>query len=118
MTGGLIAAGLASTSFLSIGIGIAQDRDDGTLKRLRGTPAPAASYLIGKLILVAVTSVAEVALLLAVGVAFFDVDLPAGVGRWLTLLWVFVLGTTGCGLLGIVASNFVPNARSAPPSST
>ena len=32
--GGMVAAGIASTSFLNMGVGIAQDRDDRTLKRL------------------------------------------------------------------------------------
>jgi DNA-binding NarL/FixJ family response regulator len=40
----MIAAGLVSTSFLNMGIGIAQDREDRTLKRLRGTPIPATAY--------------------------------------------------------------------------
>lgn len=114
IVGGMVAAGIVSTSFLNLGIGIAQDRDDSTLKRLRGTPMPLAAYFVGKLVLVIVTGVAEIALLLAVGTLFFHVTLPAGAGHWLTFAWVFLLGTTGCALLGIAASGLTRSARSAP----
>lgn len=114
MIGGLVAAGLVSTSFLNMGIGIAQDRDDGTLKRLRGTPMSAGGYFLGKLVLVVVSSIAEVVLLLAVGVLFFHLSLPTDPGRWVTFVWVFLLGAAGCTLLGIAASGIARNARSAP----
>jgi ABC-2 type transport system permease protein len=114
ITGGMVAAGLVSTSFLNMGVGIAQDREDHTLKRLRGTPVPAAAYFVGKMVLVAVTSLAEVVLLVAVGVLFFHVTLPVGVGHWLTFAWVFLLGVASCALLGIAASGLTRSARSAP----
>jgi ABC-2 type transport system permease protein len=114
ITGGMVAAGIVSTSFLNMGIGIAQDREDRTLKRLRGTPMPLSAYFIGKLLLVAVTSLAEIVLLLAVGTLFFHVTLPSTASDWVTFAWVFALGTTGCALLGIAASGLSKSARSAP----
>jgi ABC-2 type transport system permease protein len=114
LTGGLVAAGLVSTSFLNMGVGIAQDRDDRTLKRLRGTPISPVSYFLGKLVLVLVTSLAEIVLLLGVGVLFFHVTLPHDADRWATLAWVYALGVGGCTLLGIAASGIARNARSAP----
>jgi len=110
----LIASGLASTSFVNLGIGIATDRDDGTLKRLRGAPMPAAAYFLGKIALVLVATLAETALLLAIGVLVFDLPLPHSAGRWFTFGWVFLLGGTGCSLLGIAASGLARSARSAP----
>lgn len=112
-TASMIAYGIVSTSFITMGVGIATDREDGTLKRLRGTPVTATAYFIGKLILVAVLSAAEVVVLLAFGVLFFDMPLPGDAGSWLTLLWIFLLSVTGCGLLGIAAASLVRHARSA-----
>lgn len=109
----MAGAGIVATSFINLGVGVAQDRDDGTLKRLRGAPVPASAYFIGKVILVAVASIAEVILLLAVGMAFYDVQLPGDTGRWLTFAWVFVLGTISCSLLGIVISAIARTAQSA-----
>jgi len=111
---GMIAGGIASTSFVNLGIGISTDRDDGTLKRLRGTPMPPVSYFIGKVMLVLVASLAEVVVLLAAGMLVFDLALPTDVSRWVTFAWVFLLGVIGCSLLGIAASSIPRSARSAP----
>ena len=39
-TGGIIASGIMSTTFVDLGCGIVLEREDGTLKRLAGTPMP------------------------------------------------------------------------------
>ncbi|MEY4498976.1 MAG: hypothetical protein RJA40_1081, partial [Actinomycetota bacterium] len=49
---GMIASGLVNTGFQQLAIMIPVERDFGTLKRLRGTPMPASSYFIGKVIVV------------------------------------------------------------------
>jgi ABC-2 type transport system permease protein len=110
----MIAGGIASTTFVNLGIWIAAELDDGTLRRLRTVPMPPVAYLIGKIVLVVVTSVAEVAVLLTVGVVFFDLRLPATLEQWFTFGWVFVLATISCSLLGIAVSNLARSARSAP----
>jgi ABC-2 type transport system permease protein len=109
----MIAAGVASTTFVNLGIAIATDRDDGTLKRLRGVPMPPAAYFVGKVVLVLVLTVAEVVLLLAIGVMLFDLRLPGEAGDWFTFGWVFLLGVTGCSFLGIAASSMAGSQRSA-----
>ncbi|BDE14030.1 transport permease protein [Mycobacterium kiyosense] len=117
-TGAVIAAsmlayGILSTSFINLGISIAADRDTGALRRLRGTPATATSYFIGKIVLVAVASLAEAVILLSVGVLIFGLHLPTTGFAWFTLAWVFLLGIFSCSLLGIFISNFASNAVSA-----
>jgi len=113
-TASMIAGGIASTTFVSLGIWIAAERDNGTLRRLRSVPMPPLSYLMGKIVLVVVTSAAEVAVLLTVGVVLFDLQLPATAERWFTFGWVFVLTTISFSLLGIAVSNLARSARSAP----
>lgn len=112
-TGGMIAGGVASTSFINLGIGIATDRDNGTLKRLRGMPVSPVSYFIGKIGLVLTASLAEVALLLGIGILVFDLHLPSDPSRWFTFAWVFLLGTTACALLGTAVSAVPRSASSA-----
>jgi ABC-2 type transport system permease protein len=109
----MIAAGVASTTFVNLGISVAADREDGTLKRLRGAPMPPAAYFLGKVIMVLVVTVAEVVVLFGIGVLMFDVTLPTEPSRWVTFVWVFVLGVTGCSFLGIAASNLARSERSA-----
>lgn len=117
-TGAVIAAsmlayGILSTSFVNLGVGIAADRETGALRRLRGTPATASSYFIGKILLVAIVSLAEAVILLLVGVFVFGLHLPTNTFGWFTLAWVFILGIVSCSLLGIFVSNLVSNALSA-----
>ncbi|WP_432036496.1 ABC transporter permease [Streptomyces cucumeris] len=109
----MIAAGVMSTSFQSLGVSIAVERDEKVLRRLRGTPMPPTAYFLGKLWLVLVTGVLETVLLLLVGATLFDLDLPTTADRWLTFGWVFVLGLTGCALLGIAISSVPRSGRSA-----
>jgi ABC-2 type transport system permease protein len=117
-TGAVIAAsmlayGILSTSFINLGVSIAADRETGALRRLRGTPATASSYFIGKIMLVAIVSLAEAVILLLVGVLVFRLHLPTSVFGWFTLTWVFILGIVSCSLLGIFVSNLASNALSA-----
>ena len=109
----MLAYGILSTSFINLGISIAVDRDTGALRRLRGTPTPASSYFIGKIMLVGIVSLAEAVILLLVGVFVFGLRLPADAYEWFTLTWVFILGIVSCSLLGIFISNVAGNAVSA-----
>lgn len=109
----MIAAGIMSTSFQSLGISIAIERDNKQLRRLRGTPMPPASYFLGKVWLVLVTGLLETVALLAVGVLFYGIELPTGAVDWLTFGWIFFLGLTGCALLGIAISSLPKTGQSA-----
>ncbi|HEX7188355.1 MAG TPA: ABC transporter permease [Actinomycetes bacterium] len=111
---GMIASGVVYTAFQNLAISIPQERDDGTLKRLQGTPMPKAAYFAGKVGLVLVVYVGQTALLMAIGVALFGVHLPSGAVDWLTFTWVSVLGLVCCTLLGIVFSALARTGRGAP----
>ena len=102
---GLIAAGVMLTSFQTMAMSVTVERDDGTLKRLRGTPMPPVAYFLGKVGLVLATSVTQLIALLLVARFIYDVQLPTEAGRWLTLAWVFFLGSFGGTVLGIAYSS-------------
>ncbi|WP_406509445.1 ABC transporter permease [Streptomyces sp. NBC_00212] len=110
---GMIASGIMSVSFQSLGISIAIERDEKVLRRLRGTPMPPAAYFLGKVWLVLATGVAETAVLLVFGSTLFGLDLPTTAAKWLEFSWIFVLGLTGCALLGIAISSLPKSGRSA-----
>ena len=113
MVPSMMAAGIASATFLNLGTSIAADRENGTLKRLRGLPMPMTSYVIGKVAVVLVVAVVQLALMLAIGVALFDLPLPSDPARWFTFGWVVLLGTVACSLLGVAASQVAMSASSA-----
>ena len=105
---GMIASGLINTGFQQLAIMIPLERDDGTLKRLRGTPMPPASYFIGKILAVLASMFVQILLLLLVGTLIFGVHLPTDIGHWVTLL-----GITGSTLLGIAFSSVPRSGRGA-----
>ncbi len=111
---GMIASGLVYTGFQNLAISIPQEREDGTLKRLAGTPLPPSAYFGGKVALVLVSLVAQVFLLLLIGVLLFGVKLPDTAAKWFTFGWLLALGLLCCTLLGIAFSSLPKNGRSAP----
>ncbi|WP_308250840.1 ABC transporter permease [Nonomuraea rhizosphaerae] len=113
LTAGMIGAGIMSTSFQNLGINITLERHDGTLKRLYGMPMPRMAYFGGKIIQVLVCMLAEVALLVAVGVLMFGVQLPTTFDRWLTFGWVLLLGGIACTFLGIAVGSLPKSTRGA-----
>ena len=110
---GMIASGLVYSAFQQLAIAIPTERDDGTLKRIQGTPMPKASYFLGKLGVVLVVYCGQVFLLLLIGVALFGVTLPETAWQWFTFVWVSALGLALCTLLGIAFSSLPRNGRSA-----
>jgi ABC-2 type transport system permease protein len=114
---GIIAAGVLGASLQNMAISIATERSDGTLKSLAGTPMPKSAYFVGKVAQVLAVTVAIIAILLAIGVLFYGVDLPSG-RDWLTFAWVALLGSASCTLLGISLSSLAKNGRSASATVT
>jgi ABC-2 type transport system permease protein len=110
---GMIATGIFLSSFQNLAIGIAEERDAGGLKRLRGTPMPGSAYFLGKIGSVLTTSVIQMSLLLAVAATMFGVELPSDADHWFTFAWVFVLGTASGAICGVGFSSVPKSARSA-----
>ncbi len=111
---GMIASGLVATGFQALAIQIPIERDRGVLKRLRGTPMPPSVYFFGKVIMVVFVAIVETAVLLGLGIAFLGLSAPATASRWLTLLWVGLLGIAACTLCGIAFSSLAKTSRSGP----
>ena len=110
---GIIPVGVASVAFNGLGITMAIERDNGSVRRIGATPMPRAAYFLGKVVLVVVTGVAETVILIGLSVVLFGLRLPTDPEHWLRIGWVLGLGAFGCALLAIAYSWFIPNARSA-----
>lgn len=111
---GMIASGVVYTGFQNLSIAIPQERDDGTLKRLEGTPMPKSAYFIGKIGLVLVAYVAQVILLGVIGAIVFHLTIPTEPSKWLTFAWVSLIGMTCCVLLGLAFSSVPKTGKGAP----
>ena len=109
----MLAAGVLLSGLQNMSIGIAGEKSDGTLKRLGGSPLPMMSYFIGKIGQVVITSILQAALLILVATIFFGVRLPSDPTRWLTFVWVLLLGVSTCAILGIALSALPRSGKSA-----
>ncbi len=111
---GIVASSLMSVGFMSLAIGVTIERESGMIKRLAGTPMPKAAYFLGKVGRVLILGLVQIAVMLAIGVALFDLSMPTEVGRWLTFAWVFILGSAAATLLGLAAGGLIRSAKAAP----
>jgi ABC-2 type transport system permease protein len=109
----MIATGVMLTSFQAMAISIAIERDDETLKMLRGTPMPPMAYFVGKVGQVLVTTVVQIVLLLALARVAYSVPLPATAELWFRLAWLIALGSAAGTALGIAFSSVPRTGRTA-----
>jgi ABC-2 type transport system permease protein len=104
---GMIGMCVINGALQNLAYAVAQERHTKALKRLRTTPMPAASYFLGKVASVLAATLAQVVVMLLVGVTVMGLRLPADAGRWFTFVWVMLLGATACSLIGIGMSGLI-----------
>ncbi len=110
---GMIASGIINTGFQSLAISISIDRQEDVLKRIHATPLPATSFFAAKILQMLIVSIIQIAILIAMGVVLYGVELPAEGSKWLTFAWVFLLGTGASTTLGIAMSSLLRNGKAA-----
>lgn len=110
---GMVATGVMLSSFQNLAMSIPIERDEGGLKRLRGMPMPPSVYFFGKTGQVLALTVVQMVLLLSVAALLFDVNLPNTTGKWVTLIWVILLGTATGSVLGVAFSSVPKSSKSA-----
>jgi ABC-2 type transport system permease protein len=118
LTAGMIASGLVYGGFQSLSIALPDERADGTLKRLRGSPMRGSSYFAGKVGGVVVTYVLQMVLMLGLGGLVFHVHLPTGGGHLLTFLWLSALALVTFTTLGIAFSSLAKTGQAAAAIAT
>ncbi len=111
---GMIASGLVNSGFQQLAINIPIERDNGALKRLRGTPMSPISFFIGKAILVFLAMIVQVIMLLLFGALFFHLHLPHSGALWFRFTWLVVLGSACSTVLGIALAGIIKSGRGAP----
>jgi ABC-2 type transport system permease protein len=110
---GIVASGILYSSFQQLSIAVPEERANGTLKRIAGSPMPRSVYFVGKLAVAFFIYTLQVIILLSVGHAFYDIHLPHSAGLWFVFVWVSVLGLLSSSLLGIAFSSAAKDGRAA-----
>jgi ABC-2 type transport system permease protein len=109
--GGLAAFTAVSATYTNLANMVPIRREEGVLKRWRGTPLPTSVYLSGFVGSAIVLAAAGASIMLTIGVLAYDLDIePAKVPA---MVVTFVVGVCSFSALGLAVASFVPNARSA-----
>jgi ABC-2 type transport system permease protein len=108
---GIAGMSVMSTTFTALAYNLTFLREQGVLKRMRGTPLPSGVYL-GGLGLNAVTNAAiQIAIVVVAGRLFFGLGWPPN-GPELALF--AVVGVISFAALGVALSHAIPNFETAP----
>jgi ABC-2 type transport system permease protein len=111
-TPAIIVFAVITATYTNLAMSVAMARDEGILKRMRGTPLPAWAYLAGRILHAVVIALLLVIIVAAFGAIFYGVPVP-----WThlaELLLTLVLGAATFCALGLALTAFVPNADAAP----
>src|SRR5947199_9957649 len=106
---GIAGMAVMSTTFSALAYNMTFLREEGVLKRIRGTPMPAISYLLGIAFNAVTNAALQIAIITVAGRVFFGPGWP----RDLPELIVFVAAGVICfAALGVAFSHAIPNFES------
>jgi ABC-2 type transport system permease protein len=105
---GILGYGVASTAFAGLAIVLVIRRENGILKRLRGTPLPARSYVAAFLASTIIVFAIEAATLIVLAKVLFDVPFPE---RWLSVVLSLLLGALAFAAMGVALTTFIRSAE-------
>jgi ABC-2 type transport system permease protein len=101
-----------SACYTNVAMQMTFAREEGVLKRIRGTPLPPSAYILGKVLHSTLIAMLLVAIVAAFGAFFYDVDLPTQkAGPFLASV---VIGSLSFSTLGLAITSLVPNEDAAP----
>src|SRR5437588_3746339 len=100
-----------STTFSALAFNMTFLREQGVLKRIRGTPMPGSSYLLGIAANAVTNTAVQIAIVTVAGRAFFGIGWPRDV---LELIVFVAAGVVCFASLGVAFSHAIPNFESTP----
>ena len=110
----MAAFGLISACYTNIAISVVYAREGGLLKRLRGTPLPARSYLTARVLHATFVGFLLVAITVVFGRIAYGARIPGAADSLLFILTLLV--GAGCfAAIGLAVSGIVPNEDAGPP---
>jgi ABC-2 type transport system permease protein len=106
--------GVISACYTNIAISVSFNRDQGILKRTRGTPLPAGSYLGARVLHATLVGVLLVIITAVFGKLFYQAALPTGVPL-VEFVVVLIVGSLSFAALALALTAVIPNADASPP---
>jgi ABC-2 type transport system permease protein len=108
---GIAGMSVMSTTFTALAFNMTPLREQGVLKRIRGTPMPSSSYLLGIAANAVTNTALQIAIITVAGKLFFHTGWPKD---WLELALFVGAGVVCFASLGVAFSHAIPNFDSAP----
>jgi ABC-2 type transport system permease protein len=111
-TPAIIVFGVVTATYTNLAMTVTIARDEGILKRVRGTPLPAWAYLAGRIGHSVAIAFLLVVIVAAFGAIVYGVEIP-----WDALpamLVLLVLSAAAFSALGLGVSGLIPSADAAP----
>lgn len=109
---GIATFGIVSASYTNIAISMVFLREEGVLKRVRGTPLPAGTFIVSRVIHGIFLAYVLVAIIALFGRVFYGIDLPTDTIAPF-LIAIGVGGAAFCAL-GLAITTVIPNTDAAP----
>ena len=109
---GIATMGLISACYTNIAIGVSFSRDQGLLKRVRGTPLPPWAYLTGRVVHATLIALLLVVIVTVAGKLFYGVEIPTNTMP--AFIVTLVVGAAAFSALGLALTPFIPNADASP----
>lgn len=110
-TGGLAVFTAVSATYTNLANMVPIRREEGVLKRWRGTPMPTGVYIAGFVGSALVLALFGTLLMLTIGVVFYDLEVDAA--KLPAAAVTFVIGVSAFAALGMMVAALVPSAASA-----
>jgi ABC-2 type transport system permease protein len=108
---GIAGMSIMSTTFSALAMNVTFLREQGVLKRMRGTPLPSGAYLTGIAANAVTNAAIQITLVVLAGRLFFGIGWPKD---WLELIVFVVAGVVCLAALGVAWSHVIPNFDAAP----
>jgi ABC-2 type transport system permease protein len=111
-TPAIVTFSVVNVCFVSIAMTVSLSRDEGVLKRIRGTPLSLPAYVMARVIHAVLITLLLTLIVIISGDVLFGAPLPLGQAP--TLLLVLVVGAGAFAALGLAVAGLIPNAHAAP----
>ncbi|MEX0991934.1 MAG: ABC transporter permease [Actinomycetota bacterium] len=110
----MAAFSVITACYTNVAMGLAFQRDEGTLKRIRGTPIPPTAFLLARVAFSMLVALLLVTICATFGAALYGATIPSG-ATLLRFLAMLLAGAGSFAALGIAVTAIIPNADAAPP---
>ena len=108
---GIAALSVVYTGYIGLAMNVTIAREQGLLKRTRGTPLPAWAYLFGRVVQMTLVMLLLVTIVVAAGLLLYDVDV--NLSTMPAFVLALVVGAAAFSSMGLAMTAIIPNENAA-----